>query len=275
MAVAERLDVVRQRERGRALERGASPRDVDLLLGEFLQRPLAWLFAHGDEMVDSDAFAQLLARREAGEPVQYIRGFAEFYGREFFVDRRVLIPRPETELLVEEALRRLAPGARVIDAGTGSGCIPITMKLERADLDVTSVDLSPAALAVASRNRRRLGADVVLAASDLLSSVRGTFDAIVSNPPYIASGAVPHLSGEVRDWEPEMALTPGPRGTEVIERLLDQAKGHLAPAGFVAMEFGYGQESAMRRLSQAAGYRVEDVVRDLAGIPRHIFLRRG
>lgn len=271
----ERLDVVRQRERARALARGTSPRDVDLLLGEFLHRPTAWIFAHGDELIDATAFGVLLARRDAGEPLQYIRGFAEFYGREFLVDSRVLIPRPETELLVEASLRRLARGARVIDVGTGSGCIPITMKLEREDLDVSSVDLSPAALAVASRNAARLGATVSLAASDLLSSVRGTFDAIVSNPPYIASGAVVHLANEVRDWEPEMALTPGPRGTEVVERLLAEAQSLLSADGFVAMEFGYGQESAMRTLAENTGYAVEEVISDLAGIPRHIFLRRG
>src|SRR5258706_3423681 len=161
-------------------------RDADVLLADLLGRSVAYVHAHGELEVDDAPLDALMRRRVAGEPLQYIRGRAEFYGREFFVDDRVLIPRPETEILVEEALRRLPREARVLDVGAGSGCIAVTLKLERPDLRVFAVDVSPAALAVARRNRR--DAHVSLAASDVLDSIRGTFDAIVSNPPYIAAG---------------------------------------------------------------------------------------
>jgi methylase of polypeptide subunit release factors len=160
----------------------------------------------------------MLVRRFAGEPIQYIRGRAEFYGREFLVDDRVLIPRPETELLVEATLDRAPHGARIVDAGTGSGCIALTLALERPDLRVLGVDKSLGALAVAKRNRERLNANAHLAASDLLESVRYA-DVIVSNPPYIAEADVETLATEVRDHEPRIALTPGPLGTEAIERI--------------------------------------------------------
>lgn len=214
---------------------------------------MAWLFAHGDFDVDDDVIEAQLRRRAAGEPLQYIRGRCDFYGREFLVDDRVLIPRPETELVVEQAVARAPRGARVVDAGTGSGCIAISLALERPDLRVLAVDVSVAALAVARRNRDRLGARVAFAASDLLDAVRGV-DLIVSNPPYIPSADVETLQTEVKDHEPRGALTPGTRGFEVIERLL--ASG--VPA---IVEIGYGQYEALRD-------RVDDVVPDLAGIPR-------
>jgi release factor glutamine methyltransferase len=239
-------------------------RDADLFLADLLGRSVAYVHAHGELEVDDAPFDANMRRRVAGEPLQYIRGRAEFYGREFFVDDRVLIPRPETEILVEEALRRLPRGARVLDVGAGSGCIAVTLKLERPDLHVFAVDVSAAALAVARRNRR--GAHVPLAASDVLDSIRGTFDAIVSNPPYIAAGDVPSLQIEVRGHEPHAALTPGPRGTEVIEQLF------VAP--LVVMEIGFGQEAAVRAIAEERGYRVDAVIPDLAGIPRVVVSSR-
>ena len=194
-----------------------------------------------------------MRRRAAGEPLQYIRGRCDFYGREFVVDDRVLIPRPETELLVEQAVARAPRGARVVDVGTGSGCIAISLALERPDLRVLAVDMSVAALAVAKRNRDCLGACVAFAASDLLDALRDV-DLIVSNPPYIPSADIATLQTEVKDHEPRTALTPGPRGTEVIDRLLSSN----IPA---IIEIGYGQYDALRG-------RVDDVVDDLAGIPR-------
>ena len=271
--MSERLDALRSRLRQDALERGFNARDVDLLLADALGRSVSWLFAHGEEPVDEAIVRAQLDRRFAGEPVQYIRGSTEFYSRDFLVDDRVLIPRPETELLVEQVVQHAPQDARVIDVGTGSGCIAISVERERPDLRVVSVDISVAALALAERNRARHDSRVRLFASDVLLAVRGTFDVVVSNPPYIAAGAVAHLAVEVRGHEPQLALTPGPLGTEVIERLLDQSRARLVADGLVMMEIGYAQESAVRELCVARGYEVERVVPDLAGIPRVVVAR--
>jgi len=221
------------------------------------------VFAHGDESVDAAKFEELIARRFAGEPLQYIRNRTEFFSREFYVDDRVLIPRPETEILVEAAIARAPRNARVLDIGAGSGCISVTLALERPDLHVFAIDASLGALAVAKRNRDALGARVRFAASDVLDAIDARFDLIVSNPPYIAEEEIATLQTEVRDHEPRMALTPGPRGTEVIEQIYAGARG--AP---VMMEIAYGQTEAVKRVAEAHGYRVDEVLRDLAGIER-------
>jgi release factor glutamine methyltransferase len=264
----QRLDEVRFRLREDALQRGINPRDVDLLLGDLLGRPLAWLVAFGETEIDAAPLEPLLARRYSGEPLQYIRKRAEFYSREFYVDDRVLIPRPETELLVEAALEHAPPGGRVIDIGSGSGCIAITIERERPDLNVISVDRSVEALSVASINRARLESRVMLAASDLMSAVRGPFDVIVSNPPYVPLGEYEELAVEVRIHEPRIALTPGPSGLEIIDRIFDDARRHLAPRGRLILEVGYGQEAALRKLAHAKGFTVDAFLPDLAGIPR-------
>jgi release factor glutamine methyltransferase len=238
-------------------------RDVELLLSDLLARPKSWLLAHGDESIDDAAIAALMQRRLRGEPLQYVRGRTEFYGRDFYVDDRVLIPRPETELLVEAVLQRAPRGARVVDVGAGSGCISVTLALERSDLGVFAVDRSAAALAVARRNGDALGARVRLAASDVLASTRATFDVIVSNPPYIPERDIAGLETQVRDHEPRIALTPGPRGTEVIERIFAQARRAM-----IALEIGFGQEAAVRAVAEAHRFRVDEVLPDLAGIAR-------
>src|SRR5438067_1687167 len=247
-----RIADLRNRHRDETLRRGINPRDIDLLLADLTGKPITWVLAHGDEDADGAALEAMLARRFAGEPLHYTRGKTEFYGRELVVDDRVLIPRPETEGLVEAAIARVPRGATVIDVGTGSGCIALTLALERPDLRVIGVDASIAALAVASTNVSRLKANVALVASDVLTALcsarlrradpqdsarRSRAVQIVSNPPYIAEPIIETLATEVRDHEPRMALTPGPRGTEVIERILDQAQ--RAP---VMLEIGYGQD---------------------------------
>jgi release factor glutamine methyltransferase len=245
----------------------ANPRDVDVLLADVTGRTPAWLFAHGEEQIDPAPVEALVQRRIDGEPLQYIRGKAEFFGREFFVDDRVLIPRPETELLVEAAIARAAKRGRVLDVGSGSGCIAITIERERQDLDVTSIDVSVAALAVARRNAFTHGAKVKFAASDAFEAIRGEFDLIVANPPYIPRIDYEHLATEVRDYEPQIALMPGRRGTEMIERILNAS---CAP--IVMLEIGFGQLADVRDV--ARGYEIVDVINDLAGIERVVVLSR-
>ena len=262
-----RLDDARTRHREHALERGINPRDVDLLLGDLLHKPLSFLYANGELEIDTAKLEALLARRFAGEPLQYIRGRTEFYSREFLVDTRALIPRPETELVVETALERAPRNARVLDIGTGSGCIAISIERERPDLRVVSVDRSVEALALAKSNVDRLQSRVKLAASDLMTALRGDFDVIVSNPPYVPLGEYEELADEVRIHEPRMALTPGPEGTEIIEKILEQARAPL-----VIMEVGYGQEAAIRRIAKSKKWNVDAFLPDLAGIPRVVVL---
>lgn len=268
------IDDLRSRWREESIQRGINPRDVDLLLADVLGRPVAWLIAHGDEPADPEPIEALLRRRFAGEPLQYIRGRTEFYGHTFHVDARVLIPRPETELLVEAALRLAPRAARVVDVGTGSGCIALSIERERPDLRVTAVDRSVEALAVAAGNRTRLRSRVHLAASDLLSAVRGPVDVLVSNPPYVPLDEYEQLAVEVRIHEPKVALTPGPRGTEIIERIMEEAEARLAPRGAVVMEVGYGQETAIRALLDAKGWAIDQFLPDLAGIPRVVVSSR-
>jgi release factor glutamine methyltransferase len=262
---SETIASLRARLRDAARAGGVNPRDVDVLLADVAGQSSAWLFAHGEERIDPSAIDALMTRRMNGEPLQYIRGRTEFYGREFVVDDRVLIPRPETELLVEAALKRAASGARLLDVGSGSGCIAISLERERPDLNVTSIDSSTAALAVASRNARRHQSLARFAASDIFEGLGGQFDLIVSNPPYIPLADYAQLATEVRDHEPRSALTPGPRGTEIIERILGAKR-----APMVMLEIGFGQLADVRKV--ASGYEIIEVVPDFAGIERVVVL---
>jgi release factor glutamine methyltransferase len=270
----QRLDEVRSHYRDEALQRGVSPRDVDLLLSDLLGRPLTYLIAHGDEMTDPRPLERLLKRRFRGEPLQYIRQKSDFFSREFYVDDRVLIPRPETEILVETALENAGRQALVVDVGTGSGCIAISIERSVPGARVIGVDISAAALAVASINRRRLASRIMLVASDLLAAVPGPIDLIVSNPPYVAAGDLNGLAPEVRQYEPRLALTPGPQGLETIDRIAAEGREKLAPRGRLVMEVGYGQEAGVRAVAKDRGYQVVSFVPDLAGIPRVVVLSR-
>ena len=244
-----------------------------LLLGQVLGRPTPWLIAHDDAVLDETAllsFASLVARRAGGEPVAYLIGFREWFGREFAVSPAVLIPRPETELLVELALASLSPGEspRILDMGTGSGCIAITLALERPQARVSAVDISEAALAVARRNGRQLGGHVRFLQSDWFAALAGArFDLIVANPPYIAASD-PHLvEGDLRH-EPTGALSSGADGLDAIRHIVAAAPVHLAPGGQLWLEHGYDQAEAVSELLAAAG--LVDIRRhsDLAGIVR-------
>jgi release factor glutamine methyltransferase len=212
----------------------------------------------------------MLERRLAGEPLAYILGYREFYSRRFTANPSVLIPRQETETLVEVLLRLTPEGGKVIDVGTGSGCIAITAKLERPDLQVTGVDISDEALETARKNAAQLGAAVEFYISDLFESVEGMFDVIVSNPPYVADGAM--LAPEVRDHEPARALFAGPHGLAIYERIAASARPKLAPEGALILEMGDGMESQIRTCFDRRGWRMIEMRNDLGRMPRALVL---
>ena len=233
----------------------------------------AWLIAHDtDPLAEAQitAFDTLLARRLAGEPIAYLTGMREFYGRPFRVTPDVLIPRPDTELLVEQALARIPSdlAVDVLDLGTGSGCIAITLALERPLARVTAVDRSPAALAIAQRNADLLNARVEFLASDWFDALAGRrFDLVVSNPPYIAA-ADPHLArGDVR-FEPLSALAAGQDGLADLRRLIRGACAHLKPDGTLLLEHGYDQSEGVKALLRESGFGHPQSWADLSGILR-------
>jgi release factor glutamine methyltransferase len=252
--------------------------EARLLLGHVMDRPAAWLIAHDDEVLDEDIllrFASLVARRKIGEPVAYLVGQREFYGREFVVSNAVLIPRPETELLVDVVLGNgvgaggtATSAAKILDLGTGSGCIAITLALEIPSAQVSAVDASAAALDVARRNAERLGARLRLLQSDWFDGLAGErFDLIIANPPYVAA-ADPHLAAGDLRHEPVTALASGADGLDAIRRIVGAAPHYLMPGGQLWLEHGYDQADAVRELLAAAGLRDIEQRRDVAGIVR-------
>jgi release factor glutamine methyltransferase len=264
-------DAVERLVQSAGLSRREARLEVRLLAAAALGVTPVWLLAHDTDRLDPEresALHRLIARRLAGEPVAYILGEREFYGRRFQVGPTTLIPRPETEHLVEAALARGPAAARVLDIGTGSGCIAITLKLERPGWSVCAVDLSAGALAVARANGAHLDADVEWLESDLLASLDDRcFDLIVSNPPYVPD-ADPHLDqGDVRH-EPRTALASGTDGLDAIRAIVGQAPAHLAPGGWLLLEHGYDQGESVPALLTGAGYTEVFMARDLAGQPR-------
>lgn len=222
------------------------------------------------ELPAQQIFDEFLARRAAGEPLAYLTGEAEFRGRIFQVSRAVLIPRPETEVLVELALEKLQgqDAPTVVDLGTGSGIVAISLALECPPAKVAAVDLSPAAISVARNNAGRLGAGIDFRAGDWLTPLAGErFDVIVSNPPYVADGD-PHLVLNGLPFEPQMALTDGADGLDCIRRIVADAPAHLNPGGWLLFEHGYDQGEASRNLLTAAGFKAASTFPDLAGIDR-------
>ena len=229
------------------------------------------IVAHGEKSVDVDLLSVPLDRRLAREPLAYIVGIREFYGRPFSVTPDVLIPRQETEHLVEQTLSRIdLPSARILDLGTGSGCIGISLALERPSWNVTLSDVSETALSVATQNARSLGATVETINSDLFRGLQGrVFDAIVSNPPYIAEGTP--LMPEVGLFEPESALYGGESGLDFYERIAEQAPSHLSHGGLLFVEIGAGQTNDVVGILGEAGWRKVEIHPDLAAIPRVVF----
>lgn len=247
--------------------------DARVLLRHVLQCPVSRLIAWPEQELRAAEWAQfrdLVERREAGEPVAYLTGEREFYGRSFMITPAVLIPRADTELLVELALAHFTdiPRARVLDMGTGSGALAITLALELDAADVTALDRSRDALWVAMANAARLGASVSFVQSDWFSGLgEERFQLIVSNPPYIAA-ADPHLEqGDLR-FEPHTALAAGPAGMDDLAEIIARAPVHLEADGWLFVEHGYDQAYAVRGLLADAGFAAIASWRDLAGIER-------
>lgn len=245
--------------------------DAQLLLGAVLAQSRAWLIAHDDAPVaalDAERFRALAARRAAGEPVAYLLGEKEFHGLALRLTPDVLVPRPDTEALVDWALELLPPGstAAVLDLGTGSGAVALALARRRPTLRLTAVDASPAALAVARGNGERLGLPVRWLASDWFGALAGErYDLVVGNPPYIAEGD-PHLAA--LQHEPALALSSGPDGLDAIRRIAAAAPAYLMPGAWLLLEHGHDQADAVRALLAAAGLADARTRPDLAGRPR-------
>lgn len=250
--------------------------DAETLLLHHLGKNRAWLMTHDDEEFAgcrAIGYAALLERRERGEPIQYITGECEFYGLPFRVTPDVLIPRPETEHLVEAAIERARAfeRPRIVDIGAGSGAIAVALAHALPHAQVTTVDLSPKALAIAQENAVRNGVAerMRFLQSDLLDAVREEqFEMVVSNPPYVPEADRRSLALEVREHEPGTALFAGEDGLAIYRRLTPQAFSVLAPGGWIALEIGYGQRDVVSSLLSEAGFVDVDAMADLQGIPR-------
>jgi release factor glutamine methyltransferase len=248
---------------------------AEVLLAHALGREREYLYAHPErelQEVEWLHYGRYLHERLQGKPTQYITKRQEFYGREFRVTPDVLIPRPETEHVVEVALAVGRGAGRMVDVGTGSGALAVTLQLETGAATIAT-DISPAAVAVGAANARNLGARVGFVVCDLLSGIADlSVDLIVSNPPYVPSGDRHGLQREVRDWEPPVALFAGETGFEIYGRIVADAPRVLGPGGWLVMELGFGSLRHVAAL--VAGWREVRVEPDLAGIPRVIAARR-
>jgi len=257
---------------------------ASLLLAYTLGVNLIYIITHPDEQLTEEAqarFWELVKRRAGGEPFQYIIGGQEFYGRDFIVTPDVLIPRPETELIIEQALKHnRAPSPLIIDIGTGSGCIAVTLACEIATAKVIALDISEPALAVAQRNAdlNKVSDRVTFLPSDCFSALasdsgREKADLIVSNPPYVAEKDLPGLQREVRDFEPRAALTPGPDELIFYRKLLNESPDHLKPGGLLIFEMGYKQFPQIETMINTQRWEIVEVARDLRGFHRVLSLR--
>jgi release factor glutamine methyltransferase len=283
MTIHDRITAAAARLGAAGIARDEAERDARLLARAILGWDAARLLAHSRDREPRElalAYDELIARRAAREPVAYLIGRQEFWGLSFEVSPAVLIPRPETELIVEAAIalfpERTMP-LRIADAGTGTGCLAVALAHERPGAQVMATDTSSEALSIARRNAERHGvADRIdFLRADLLDGVDGPLDLIVSNPPYVPDRDRATLPPEVRDHEPAAALFGGPDGLRVIETLLKQASVRLRPCGVLLIEFGFGQAPAVSRLIAGTAGLVEQQIReDLQGIPRVVIAVR-
>jgi release factor glutamine methyltransferase len=261
--------------RARGIE--SSRLDAELLLASALHSTRVQLIVESARPLDADElarFRELVKRRRAREPVAYLLGEREFYGRTFRVDARVLVPRPDTETLVEVALARTkacSMSMRALDVCTGSGCVAVTLARERPTSRVVGADASAGALEVARANALRLGAyNVAFREADLFEGLAplGPFDVVVANPPYIPSGELESLPPEIRLFEPRGAVDGGADGLTLVRRVVAEARPLLAPGGVLAVEVGAGQAPAVEALLRAGPYVAVEVARDYGRVER-------
>lgn len=261
--------------------------DAELLLRHLLGKDRAWIITHGDDALAGEEealFEEAVRRRAKREPLQYITGTQEFWGLDFIVTPDVLIPRPESEVVVEAALKA-AKGFKtpvIVDLCTGSGCIAVSLANELPGTRIFATDRSEKALAVARRNAQRHGVSerIRFLEGDLFGpldelDIRGKVDVITANPPYIQSGDLPLLQPEVKDHEPEMALVAGPEGIEIAGRIIAAAPRYLGKNGFLIMEMGIGQaEAVIQMVKKTGAYAEPQLLRDLADIDRVMVTRK-
>jgi len=276
------------KEAGEHLRAASVPNDLldaQTLLAEALGKDRTYLIINFNQQISEDVlskFRTMVSRRATGEPLQYITGRQAFFGLDFEVTPDVLIPRPETELMVEETIRLVQQNRiarpRIVDVGAGSGCIAVTLARELGDARVVASDLSLAALRVARRNAVRHGLEdrVGFVASDLLDAfAEETFaDFILSNPPYVSEEETPSLQREVRDWEPRLALTDSNDGLSLYRRLLKDAPSRLKPGAHLICEMGYTQSEKISAMIDCEIWVEARLLDDLQGIPRTIVLRK-
>ena len=262
-------------------------RTAGVLLCHVLGIERTHLLTGSDESISEanyELFFRLVDRRAAGEPLQYITGHQEFYGLDFIVTPDVLIPRPETEFLVERVLKLLEESKQasplIVDVGTGSGCIAVSVAVNAPQARVIATDVSRSALDIAMKNAATHGVRdrIEFLAGDLLAplagrDLEGAIDILAANPPYVNTASVDDLHKEVRDWEPHSALFGGPEGLDFYRRLLEDTTGYLKRDGFMVIEIGYDQFAAIEKLSAAYSWEIVDVTRDLQDIPRTLTLR--
>ena len=253
--------------------------DARLLLEFICHTDRNALYAHGDQEIEDEKmqdFLQLIEKRAVHIPLQHLTGEQNFMGLDFLVNEHVLIPRQDTEILVEEVLKELHDGMRILDMCTGSGCILLSLLHYSNDCEGLGVDLSAEALKVAGRNALKVltpekAEHAHFLQSDLFEKVEGKFEIIVSNPPYIASAEVEKLMPEVRDHEPRMALDGTEDGLYFYRRIIEEAGKHLVSSGMLFFEIGYDQGQAVSELMRAQGYREVQVAQDYAGLDRVVF----
>ena len=268
-----RYDELYKWGRKQLLEAGIEEAELDarLLLEEVCKTDRNYLLSHGDNQTEErqqKAYKEFIERRKKHMPLQYITGYQEFMGLRFQVTPDVLIPRQDTEILVEEAMRYLHDGMHILDMCTGSGCILISLLKYSNDCEGTGCDISEAALLKAAENAVRLGVEAAWIQGNLFENVKGKFEIIVSNPPYIPSAVIPELMEEVRDFEPAGALDGQEDGLYFYRRIVEEAPEHLHPGGMLFFEIGCEQGAAVSTYLKAAGFQKVEICKDLAGLDR-------